>query len=1027
MVIYNSSSQSPVIQQRNLAGPTYSSFSNYHIGQFSSNFELRPTLSSAPILSAHSNLVSFNPDIYCSSSLEVAHALTVSHANITTAELSSLQTAQATVRGDPLASPSVEHFRVDLGESFPLFAISKEQGFFQTNIGDFKLGIGTTAPEQQLHIDRDAIVNGTLYNNTSIVTPKIVSQANPLHSIEFLPDCNVITGRTLITGNVLVEGSFKSTARQDFDNVQVFSNLDVAHIYISNIEPQHYSAIRIDNVIPTYSYLVDNSNVVTACNVEPIIDIDVHIPALDVSYRALTMDSYGRIGMGTHLPQHYLSLEASSYNKQHIGKGLIFAKSSLNEEDPDCNDVFVVDHLARVGVGTAAPLHHLHVDVCSQQTYSNAIIGLHKSHEHACSFLEFSCNAVPVTVLDRNGTLFIGSGMSNLVIGSNNYHNVMCAIKNDTLVSGSVITSGIASSEPTNIINAHMSHFSNMASLESSNISSSNIASINVATSNLSALNISIPGLSITGDTFSTNLDKFGFFGKAAIFSPDMNSLSNFASLTTTNIYTNESQGKVQIIAPLSQFTNIQNVSQTYMLKLEAPSPIMVLRNTRNQLNDGDISSSKLVFAYDKTATTTLRGTMRFMDGRFYFEHDSIPVFASQRDHFHVLQGAFGVYDNTTQGLPQARVSYFNFLNEVDSDIRDSLAILKGVQINGDLYIQSSTTATPHKLTVRGDAEVSGVATLSNLAVTGTASLASATVTGTLTAGVFSGDGSLLTNLNISSENIGNLPTSVTGTQNQIIASSPTGPIQLSLPQDIHTDAAVQFGSLGVGTPPGPSGEIRSFGDIIGFYSDARLKTNIEEIPDALEKLQKLRGVYYTQNDFAETFGYSNYSRQVGLIAQEVSEVLPEVVRTAPFDMNADGSSASGQNYLTLQYERLIPLLVQAIKEQNERFRIPKGISVSQQNSKNNEVVCNSLSGTITLYEGSFMPNELATFKLNNTSICEDDQIVTTQIGPYSCQAAYFSQAVASNGFAIVYVRNITTEMTPPESPIIKFTVIRQR
>jgi hypothetical protein len=94
-----------------------------------------------------------------------------------------------------------------------------------------------------------------------------------------------------------------------------------------------------------------------------------------------------------------------------------------------------------------------------------------------------------------------------------------------------------------------------------------------------------------------------------------------------------------------------------------------------------------------------------------------------------------------------------------------------------------------------------------------------------------------------------------------------------------------------------------------------RLKTAIEPIEDALAKLSQIRGVYYTQNQFAEQFGYNDYRTQVGVIAQEVQAVLPEVIKTAPFDMDENGNSKSGENYITVQYEKIVPLLIEAIKE----------------------------------------------------------------------------------------------------------------
>lgn len=122
------------------------------------------------------------------------------------------------------------------------------------------------------------------------------------------------------------------------------------------------------------------------------------------------------------------------------------------------------------------------------------------------------------------------------------------------------------------------------------------------------------------------------------------------------------------------------------------------------------------------------------------------------------------------------------------------------------------------------------------------------------------------------------------------------------------------------------TGNITATGSITAFFSDERLKTNIQPIDNALDKVDQLAGVTYTQNTLAEKFGYNDYNLQVGLLAQQVQEVLPEAIKPAPFDTAPDGTSISGENYLTVQYEKLIPLLVEAIKELRAEVNELKGL-----------------------------------------------------------------------------------------------------
>jgi hypothetical protein len=147
--------------------------------------------------------------------------------------------------------------------------------------------------------------------------------------------------------------------------------------------------------------------------------------------------------------------------------------------------------------------------------------------------------------------------------------------------------------------------------------------------------------------------------------------------------------------------------------------------------------------------------------------------------------------------------------------------------------------------------------------------------------------------------------TSITGTSNQVVASASTGAVTLSLPQDIATSSGVRFGSLGVGTAAsGTTGEIRATNNIVAYFSDDRLKTRLGKIENALDKLCSLDGFYYEANETAQALGYKA-KREVGLSAQSTQAVLPEATAPAPID----------EQYLTIMYERLAPLFVEAIKE----------------------------------------------------------------------------------------------------------------
>ena len=143
-----------------------------------------------------------------------------------------------------------------------------------------------------------------------------------------------------------------------------------------------------------------------------------------------------------------------------------------------------------------------------------------------------------------------------------------------------------------------------------------------------------------------------------------------------------------------------------------------------------------------------------------------------------------------------------------------------------------------------------------------------------------------------------------------------TGACSISIGQAVATSSNVQFNSIGVNTAgSGTAGEIRATNNITAYYSDARLKNFEGTIPNALEKVLSLNGYYFTENEVAKSLGYNNDARQVGVSAQEVEAIMPEVIADAPINGNFPGA-----DYKTVHYEKLVPLLIEAIKEQQKQI-----------------------------------------------------------------------------------------------------------
>ena len=104
-------------------------------------------------------------------------------------------------------------------------------------------------------------------------------------------------------------------------------------------------------------------------------------------------------------------------------------------------------------------------------------------------------------------------------------------------------------------------------------------------------------------------------------------------------------------------------------------------------------------------------------------------------------------------------------------------------------------------------------------------------------------------------------------------------------------------------------GDLHVDGDVIGFsttVSDVALKSDIEVIPNALDKLDEIKGYTFTRH---------NGKKSAGIIAQELEKVLPEAVKEKKLSL------VDGETYKTVQYDAIHGLLIQAIKELKDEIR----------------------------------------------------------------------------------------------------------
>jgi hypothetical protein len=132
-------------------------------------------------------------------------------------------------------------------------------------------------------------------------------------------------------------------------------------------------------------------------------------------------------------------------------------------------------------------------------------------------------------------------------------------------------------------------------------------------------------------------------------------------------------------------------------------------------------------------------------------------------------------------------------------------------------------------------------------------------------------------------------------------------------------------GSLGVGTTGSAVvGRIDASNDVVAFStSDRALKENLKPIANALYKLDNIQGYTFDWKDDENLIAVHGFrGRDIGVIAQEIEEILPEVVTTRD------------SGYKAVKYEKLVPFLIQCIKELKDEINELKGIEKPKKTRK---------------------------------------------------------------------------------------------
>ena len=238
--------------------------------------------------------------------------------------------------------------------------------------------------------------------------------------------------------------------------------------------------------------------------------------------------------------------------------------------------------------------------------------------------------------------------------------------------------------------------------------------------------------------------------------------------------------------------------------------------------------------------------------------------------------------NSTTASLNTSVSNLNSFTSSINTTIKSKL--------DADGVISSSaqltTTFDSRYLNTGGDGVVSGSAQIDVASTTGDIAL------GTRTSGNY-----------VATITAGTGVSSTGATTGEGIAHT------ISIGQAVATSDNVRFNSIGVGmAASATAGRIDAANDVVAFStSDIRFKENITPIPNAIEKIRKISGnTYDWKAELKDVHGYEG--NDVGVIAQEVEEVLPQLVQ------NRDNG------YKAVKYDKLVALLIEGIKEQQQHI-----------------------------------------------------------------------------------------------------------
>ncbi len=811
------------------------------------------------------------------------------------------------------------------------------------------LGIGTATPQQALHVQGMILassnidvrgvytprINGTgLNSNLEILGTNVVVRGNFAiqgGTFSFDDDLTLQNLRakagifgeriSLTNSNLEVDPAFSLNYTGDMADRYWY--LDIQDITLSNYTitetlDENNNPVTLSNL--TLSNITQSNYVDTASNLYQLVNINFAFPDVDnaptlSNVSALSIDTFGRVGLGTSEAQSLLHLKYREFNMA----------CNILEVNGRNDKVTVIDRYGQIGIGTDFARHCLHIDPPVVQN-NHPLVGLYGVN---APFLAAYSNHAEVLHLAQNGALSI-----NKAVHDDYYYLDVDGPSRLQILEPQYIRANPISCN----IDFQASQLSNIEILNASNAYVNRLQTHVVDTNYIYGSNLSVVGFKCFSweNIFSISLSNFWLSGQGMLMSP-----------TSNDIQTNHiSEGKLKIMVnpaddPLDVSRGISVTGPTNTsIRVHSLSNIAYFELTQGELADantgiisynGDtmsIGHADYDFQQLIIGKSVSGGSVKLVQdilaqggalgiklgegvvptqpldvkGNVLVKNDTAPVFFVNTTTSKVSIGT------TTPLIDYILHAEGGFFAQGTSRINSDFSVGGRVGIGTTIANEFTTIVAPNSFTgnnavrVVNQSSANAFHVLNNnnsaMLINSAGRIGIATTSPQFTLhvnGDLNFDGSLYEK---GSKYISSQWTSLS---NQDLFFTSNVGIGTTIPNNrLHVQGTSYFSGLSTfGSNITSDGTMYAKGSFVST-SDRNVKTNLNPITDAMSKIQKLTGYTYDRTD--------TQRHEAGLVAQEVIQVLPEVVSKDDRDM------------YTIAYGNMAGLFVEAFKEMKQEI-----------------------------------------------------------------------------------------------------------